>query len=772
MHTRFGVPTVAADSAFRLTDWQEDGAARAQAVLARYGGVVIADSVGMGKTFIGLRLLERMQAGDDTIVVVPAPLRSKWRAALRPLAGVTVVSHTALSRVRPASMRHALVLVDEAHQFRNPATARYRALSRLCAGASVILLTATPINNRLGDLYWLLRLFLGDGALRRSGVADLKSALLTGERPAPASAASVVAQVVVRRTRADIPRAAAAQVGHFPRRMRPTPVHYDLTGRYPNFEELLELITRQIAFAAFNPVDERANRAPRGPVELIRLAMLKRLESSTWALRRTAERVLASFRAAVDAAMAGGWVRPADLVRRDDRQLTLAALVMRPLPQLIDRARLIADLSADVQRLEQLLRCLPEGPDPKCDRLDALLHGVGASPRVVFTQYRDTAEYLHRRLPQHCVALLSGSRALIGTSSTSRKVVLERFAPHANGRRTPPPHERVLTLIATDVLSEGLDLQDAQHCISYDLPWNPVRLMQRVGRIDRMHSRHARVYSWYFTPGDELEPLLQLTARLRRKVRTIEATVGREAPVLSGTCRRSDARARTGSDRAHGRARQRAREPALARLAAVARETAAPPIERPAGATMRHPVASPDCVVVLALESAGHGWWEGYRLPDEGGARAMSERAIARTMVTLRDALGAFDESAHRTDEAARILADALARCRRARGNAPAAPGRAPRAAIRTLTAALRVAPGGLDARLCRRTERLLRRLHSGLPAGSEIALEDILARHVQTGPSDAARLVAKLEMVVTDRAPRAPVRLAAILVVFRPSAG
>src|SRR5690606_7029881 len=130
--------------------------------------------------------------------------------------------------------------------------------------------------------------------------------------------------------------------------------------------------------------------------------------------------------------------------------------------------------------------------------------------------------------------------------------------------------------------------------------------------------RHDRVYSWYFTPGDELESLLRLTTRLRGKVRTIEATVGREAPVLSGTCGRSDECARTGPDRAHGRARQRAREPALARRAALAREAAAPPIERPTGAVLAHPDASAGCVVILALESAGHGWWEGYRLPDDG----------------------------------------------------------------------------------------------------------------------------------------------------------
>src|SRR5690606_31977912 len=197
---------------------QESGARQASAVLQRYGGVIVADSVGTGKTYVALRLvINAIDRGRDVVVVVPATLRQKWRDALasagieaiterdtgtRASSQVVLTSHALVRRVRmPRHDRQPLIVIDEAHQFRDPRTARHRALAQLTAHARVVLLTATPINNRPADLYWLLRLFLGDGALASAGVPDLRAALLERDAVDDMLTYRAALAIVIRRTR-------------------------------------------------------------------------------------------------------------------------------------------------------------------------------------------------------------------------------------------------------------------------------------------------------------------------------------------------------------------------------------------------------------------------------------------------------------------------------------------------------------------------------------------------------------------------------------------
>ena len=134
---------------------------------------------------------------------------------------------------------------------------------------------------------------------------------------------------------------------------------------------------------------------------------------------------------------------------------------------------------------------------------------------LLFSEFRETAEYLwHALRNQAPCALIHGSGAWLGSTPAARRAVIERFAPRANGVRPPPRREAVRILIATDVLAEGLNLQDAADAVSYDLPWNPVRVVQRLGRIDRLGSPHPSVRSWYFVPHRDLDRLLGLLHRI------------------------------------------------------------------------------------------------------------------------------------------------------------------------------------------------------------------------------------------------------------------
>jgi hypothetical protein len=284
LHARFGAPPQ--DDGTRLDTsglaaFQADGVERVRRILDHRRGAVLADSVGLGKTHIARALVRAaLQAGEKVIVCAPAALRTHWRRQLRRLEGWDWLSHSALSRGATVRTRAQLVVVDEAHAFRNPATHRYAALAGLCTDARVLLLTATPVNNSIMDFYHLLRLFSARHDFADVGVTDL----LTAVESAGADAGPlrrVIEAVVVRRTReliehsgALLPAAAAAGTEYasavrtasvtgttlrFPRREPVRLLHYDLALAYPG---LMNGITGAVAALRF-PAHGRAWR--QGP---------------------------------------------------------------------------------------------------------------------------------------------------------------------------------------------------------------------------------------------------------------------------------------------------------------------------------------------------------------------------------------------------------------------------------------------------------------------------------------------------------------------------
>ncbi len=551
-----------------LWSFQAEGLVRLRRIIERRGGAILADSVGLGKTHIALALVAEQAGRDgDSVIVVPASLRAFWRRKLRLLAAPRprVVSHTQLARgapVAPPSGRR-LVVVDEAHRFRNPRTLRYAALSRLMEpGVRLLLVTATPINNGLRDLLHLLRLFATDDGFRDLGVASLAGAFesadpMSWDEAGPGDGdtplARIVRAVVVRRTRAMV-RARFGEPAAFPRRTAPRIVPYAdplVPGRAGQVGEL-EL-----------PLYDGSRGGPSGGKDgrggaagaLVRFGLLKRLDSSRLAFDSSVARLRSQTRIALEAVAAG---RLPDLAthRHGDRdvdplQLVLVEVVSRPAPPGVDLAPLARSLRRDLDRLDDLVRdpardeagTLDPGvadhphPDPKLLALIRLLEHTRGERTLVFTEYRDTARAVwHGLADRFRVGRVDGGGAWLGRRSAGRRVVVERFAPHANGRGRLPSRERVDVLIATDVLAEGLNLQDARRVVSYDLPWNPVRLLQRIGRIDRAGSPHDEVVPYLFAPAAGLDEHLGLTRRLHAKLTSITATVGAEhaAALLDG----------------------------------------------------------------------------------------------------------------------------------------------------------------------------------------------------------------------------------------------
>jgi hypothetical protein len=280
--------------------------------------------------------------------------------------------------------------------------------------------------------------------------------------------------------------------------------------------------------------------------ELLKIILLKRLESSIEAFRSTVVQQLAWCDTALRAIDAGR------VLTRPDYRATFRGPADDPGSQLAFFELMLPTPSIDATRMTEYRRALESdlltlsdvhsaltalGPrgDRKLLKLIQLLDGPLAERKVlIFTEFLDTARYLHRQLRDRPhVAQIDSRSARLGLEPASRREVIERFAPRSNGLPEPPAIERVDLLIATDVLSEGLNLQDASVVVSYDLPWNPVRLMQRIGRIDRLGALADDVELHHFVPARDLEKLLGLMERLRGKVSAIVATIGIDAPVLA-----------------------------------------------------------------------------------------------------------------------------------------------------------------------------------------------------------------------------------------------
>lgn len=499
-----------------LAPHQAPAAARIAGLLDRFGGALLADAVGLGKSYVALAVA--IMRAEPIGVIAPAVLVDQWRALLTRLrVDAPLVSIEALSapqfRARAGwrtltdpAHQPRLFIVDEAHRFRNPTTIRYRNLALLVTGARVLLLTATPVHNRLADLLHLFRLFLRDDALAGLGLPSLRRAAHAAEDPA--RVAAVLPRLVVARSRRTVISGYRTRgaLMRFPHRSPVTVVRAP-----PAPAPVLRSLVDGIGVMG----------GAIGSDSLLRLMLLRRLASSVPALRSSLLRLQAYGDFARDLRRDGRQLAARDFQRifprgeEDDLQLAFLPMLVSvasgpPPPD--SRAALTA-----------LLEMSRGADDPKADALtDVLAERPGKT--IVFTGARATVRHLLRRLSRaHRVAGVAGNAGLLPGCRVSRAEVLRAFAPEAQGAAPPPAALRIDVLLATDLASEGLNLQDAMRVVHYDLPWTPARLAQRVGRVDRLGSHHAQVETFSFLPDPALDAALGEELRLARKARAAHA---------------------------------------------------------------------------------------------------------------------------------------------------------------------------------------------------------------------------------------------------------
>lgn len=473
-------------------------AQRLAAALTVFRGAVLADAVGFGKTYVSLAISSRY---SRTAAVVPAAILPQWeRTADRLRTPVHLVSAESLSRTRdvPAS---DLLIVDEAHRFRNPRTRRYDRLSRGLGNAHLLLVTATPVVNDGADLVHLLRLFLPDNGLAMLGVQSLEETL---EKETFSELLYAMAPLLVARSARTVP-----QVGS----LIPSADDAGIVRASPleggHLKAVLSIID-ELTFPGFGSDHATA---------LMRTHAAHRLASSTAALRETIRRhVLYVDRAR--AACSRGEQLTRSTARElfgieEDFQLELLGSPDHSPRTAIDPAF----LEAERERLQKLLELIPQNdaPEPKATQLRSLLRERNGKKTIVFTTAIATALDLARQLGWRELAVAAGGRAWIASGRISLERALSLFAPRARRSALSPPSTRVMLLIATDFASEGLDLQDADAIVHFDLPWTPLRLSQRLGRVARLGSPHESVRVWWFLPPFLLAQRMDVQDRIAQK---------------------------------------------------------------------------------------------------------------------------------------------------------------------------------------------------------------------------------------------------------------
>ena len=597
-------------SAVDLAEFQEDAVKKARKILARYDGVMVADSVGLGKTWIGKKLLEDFayHLRQKALVICPASLREMWQKELQEASiAAQIVSQEGLGQEDFDPRPHEdadIVLIDESHNFRNKNAQRYGNVERLLGGIGgrgkqgarkkIILLTATPINNDLLDLYNQISLItMGNrGYFSSCGIGDLHKYFLQARRDfrnenRGQAIFNLLEEVVIRRTRPFIRKAypEATISGKriaFPERKLKT-VNYDLEATYTTiYGDVVKGIER-LSLAPYNlesykkadvKIDEFEEGREQALVGIFKSRYLKRFESSIDAFRISVRRALSFLKTFESFLLDGKLMRSTDFhkalryVQREEEEDDAtpksvadkmdgneeAAQILEAMEQVdpgsYDLRKLHDALESDKEIFESIwfqIKDIRPEHDAKLQKLKELLKGELRGKKVlIFSYFKDTARYVYRNIGHPDVPQAQEFRKELGgvnirrmdsdASPKDRIRLVQGFAPKANDRKDLVGTEKEIDiLVSTDVLSEGQNLQDCGHIVNYDLHWNPTRMVQRAGRIDRIGTEFDTLWIHNIFPDRGLEELLRLVESLTRKIGDIDQAGFLDASVLGET---------------------------------------------------------------------------------------------------------------------------------------------------------------------------------------------------------------------------------------------
>jgi len=578
----YDTPPALPTSEVDLANFQDDAVKRIYSRLKTYNGVLIADSVGLGKTWIAKKVIEDFgfYRRRRFVVVCPASIDDPlWRPALKDI-GVSesIIHQEALGKEnfdfneleRKLNFKLediALIVVDESHNFRNPSSNRYESLFTLIEKTSknnrpkVLLLTATPMNNTHWDLYFQLMLLAQNNkrVFFKEGIFDLEKQFKKADKGDIYQLADILQIISIRRTRQYIkdnyPDAKYIDESgdwakiKFPEREL-YEINYSLDETYQGlYYQIAEKIEKELNLAYYRLEDYRIV-GKKDELELGRMKalggilqtiLLKRLESSVEAFRKSIQNQIDFLSTFKDIFFKEGKILRKKFYNKYlvylEEEVENSNYIIEELKKNLESVNLTdfktekfyEDLDKDIsifEEIKKLVASIDRAQDTKLKELKKkLIEFKNKGKILLFSSYVDTINYLFEALNEDkdfCAKFDGKIAKITGKVSTQkRKEIIDSFLNLDTD-----------VLLSTDILSEGQNLQKARIVINYDLHWNPVRMIQRAGRIDRIGSPFDLIFIYNFYPEKELESLLELVKILQGKIVLINDTIGLDASVL------------------------------------------------------------------------------------------------------------------------------------------------------------------------------------------------------------------------------------------------
>lgn len=621
----------------KLYKFQRDGVLGAIDKLEKYNGCIIADSVGLGKTFEALAVIKYYELRNDRILVLcPKKLRENWTVFTindkRNLLAADrfnydVLNHTDLSRASGKSGvinletlnwgNYDLVVIDESHNFRNSGTkaggaTRYQRLMdqiiRSGVKTKVLMLSATPVNSRMNDLKNQVAFITEgiDSALANYGIPSIEVTLRKAQakfnewlklpedqRKTAALLESMnfdyfklLDLMTIARSRKHIEKYYdVREIGKFPERLKPKNIKadIDLEGHFPALKDV-NMTIKKLTLAAYSPLEyvrmdkrEEYSRKydqavqggksvfrqidrERSMIHLMRVNMLKRMESSINSFSLTVGKIydkIDTLLKQIEKQATGEFeelsIEDIEIDAPEFEEVLIGNKV-KVLLQDIDLVRWKQDLEEDCSllgRLFQEAEKIDATRDAKLQKLKDVISdkikfpvNTGNKKVIIFTAFSDTAEYLYEHIASWAAGEHGIHSALVTGSGTNQCTIkginkdlnniLTNFSPISKERAKVDPDatQEIDILIATDCISEGQNLQDCDTLINYDIHWNPVRIIQRFGRVDRLGSRNAAIQLANFWPNMELDEYINLEARVSGRMVLLDISATGEENVI------------------------------------------------------------------------------------------------------------------------------------------------------------------------------------------------------------------------------------------------
>jgi len=568
---------------FRELEYQTEAVKDAKAKLEAYGGVFISDVVGLGKTYISALLANELD-GYNLVIAPPVLLDERnpgsWRNVFSDFKiAADYESIGKLDKInKRGTEKYKNVFIDEAHRFRSESNITYELLAQICRGKRVILVSATPLNNTPSDILSQIKLFQSG---RNSTIPNIKNLdaffkalenrlkgldrqtnkdeyLAIIRDNAKQIRNNVLKYLMVRRTRFEVTQYFSEDLKKqnlkFPEVEDPKPIFYQFDEKINYaFDYTIKALTNTtFKYSRYSPLlylrdtkglTQIQELSQRNLKSLMKILLVKRLESSFFAFKNSLSNFISSYEAFIKAYDNGSVYISKKYIGKifefleDEDYDAIAKLIEEDKAEEYESSQFTSnlriDLESDFSTLKKIQSLWNEiNTDPKLDELIHLLKinsVLKDAKLIIFTESKDTAEYLERELQSR---LGRDGKTVLAFTGQSTANVKEKIIDNFDAKVRRPKND-IKILVSTEVLSEGVNLHQSNIVINYDIPWNPTRLIQRVGRVNRVDTKFEKIYSFNFFPTIKGNDLIKLKEAAEAKIHAFIEMLGNDARLLT-----------------------------------------------------------------------------------------------------------------------------------------------------------------------------------------------------------------------------------------------